>query len=226
MNTEQTSNMFFEAGSHYGYGKARRHPSMKPFIFGSKEGNDIFDIEKIIEQTEKAKNFVREISNQGGTILFVGVKAEAKDVIERTAISLSMPYVTSRWVGGTLTNFFQIKKRIQKLVELREAKDLGTLEKYTKKERVLIDKDIKNLTEDFGGLVSMNRLPQALFVIDARREYIAVTEAKKLGIPVIALCGSDNDTRDIAHVIPANDSSLSSISLFAAQIAEAFKSVK
>ncbi len=214
----------FSVGAHFGFIKSRRHPSTKPFIFGVKNKIEIFDLEKTEKSLEVALEAVKMLGEKNGVILFVGGKNEAKEAVTTVAGSINMPYVAGRFIGGTLTNYSEIKKRVEKLEMLVGQKEKGELVKYTKKERLLIDREIDKLREFFFGLSVMKRLPQALFVIDAKREIIAVKEAKKMGIPVIALCGSDNDLGEVDYPIPGNDSSKTSIEFFLRQVAGAYKS--
>lgn len=214
----------FEAGAHFGLVKSRRHPSAKPFIFGVKNRIEIFDLEKTKQELEKAKAFIKDISSKKGSVLFVGGKNEAKDLVIKTAESLNMPYVAGRWIGGTLTNFPQIKKRIEKLEILLTQKEKGELSKYTKKERLMIDRDIARLTNFFAGLRTLKDLPKVVCVIDSRREDIAVSEAKYMGIPVVSLSSSDCNLKDVNCPVPANDASKASIELFLNEIATAYKS--
>ena len=160
---------------------------------------------------------------EGGVILFVGGKSEAQEAIRIGATNASLPFVSGRWIGGTLTNFPEIKKRITKLEDLTSKKEKGELSKYTKKERLLIDRDIAKLTIFFSGISSMKAIPRAMFVIDPRKEHIAVAEAKSVGIPVVALAGSDCNLLDIDYPIPGNDASVSSIKLFVNKVVEAYK---
>ena len=228
MVTKQASSQslvtdMFSAGAHFGYSRSRRHSSVKPFIFGSKNGVEILDLEKTVVELEKAKEFVKTLAKGGKQILFVGTKSEAKKAVEKGATSIDMPFVVDRWVGGNLTNFPEIKKRVALLEDLRAKRENGELAMYTKKERLLIDKDIDRLERNFSGIVSMKSLPAAIFAIDPRKETIAVKEAKFLGIPVVALANSDCNLKEVDYAIPGNDSSMSSISFFVNQIAEAFK---
>ncbi len=213
----------FAAGAHFGYSRSRRHPSVKPFIFGVKNGVEILDLEKTSVELENAKEFVKSLAKTGKQILFVGTKNEAKKAIEDGALSIDMPFVGERWVGGVLTNFPEIKKRVALLEDLRAKRENGELAVYTKKERSLIDKDIERLEKNFSGIVSMKEPPVALFIIDPKKESIALKEAQFLGIPVIALANSDCNLKEVEFPIPGNDSSLSSISFFVGQIVEAFK---
>ena len=212
----------FRAGVHYGYQKSRRHPSTTPYIFTTKNGVDIINIEKTTELLEKALEQVSQYGATGKTILFVGTKAEAKQQIIETALALNMPYVGERWVGGALTNYSEIKKRITKLLDLRDQKEKGGFDKYTKKERLLIDREMDDMTKNFQGLTSMTRTPEAIFVIDPKKENIAVTEAKQMNIPIIAVLNSDCDLKKVEFPIVANDASVSSISFFLSQVKEAY----
>ena len=229
MNMNQTKNeslitSMFAAGAHFGYSRSRRHASVKPFIFGAKGGVEILDLEKTSVELERAKAFVKSIAPTGKQILFVGTKSEAKKAIEDGALSIDMPFVAERWVGGVLTNFPEIKKRVAILEDLRAKRENGELAMYTKKERSLIDKKIERLEKNFSGIVSMKEPPAAIFIIDPKKESIALKEAQFLKVPVIALANSDCNLKELDFPIPGNDSALSSISFFVAQIVEAFKS--
>ena len=212
----------FKNGTHYGYSKSRRHPSTTPFIFATKNGVDIINIEKTNELFEKAMEKVTALAQAGKTILFVGTKAEAHQQIVETALSLNMPYVSERWVGGALTNFSEIKKRIVKLLDLRDQKEKGGLDKYTKKERLLIDREMDDMTKNFQGLTGVTRTPDAMFVVDPKKEHIAVTEAQKMNLTVIALMNTDCNIKKIDFPIIANDASISSITFFLSQIKNAY----
>ena len=216
----------FTAGAHFGYQKSRRNASTAPFIFGLKNKVEIIDLEQTEKQLEKAKEFVQSIAALGKQVLFVGGKNEARDLIKLSAMSADMPHVSGRWIGGTLTNAPEIKKRIAKFEDLQKQKEKGELAKYTKKERLLIDREIANLDIMFSGIVSMRELPKALFVIDPKKEFIAVAEAKKMGIPVVAILNTDCDVTEVEYPIVANDASVSSIALFTAEIAKAYKAGK
>ncbi len=213
----------FAVGAHFGYSRSRRHPSMKPFIFGVKNGVEIMDLEKTSVELENAKEFVKTLAKGGKQILFVGTKNEAKKALESAANSVDMPFVSERWVGGNLTNFSEIKKRIARLEDLRAKREKGELNIYTKKERLLIDKDIERLERNFSGIVIMREIPAVMFVIDPRKESIAVKEAQFLNIPIVALASSDCNLKEVQFAIPGNESSVSSITFFLNQITEAFK---
>jgi len=213
----------FKAGAHFGFVKSRRHPSTKQFIYGAKNKVEIFDLEKTSEKLAQVLEFIETKGKEGANILFVGGKSEAREAVETAANELSMPYVAGRWIGGTLTNFSEIKKRIARLEELTDQKEKGELGKYTKKERLLIDRDIAKLTIFFGGLSTMKSLPKLLVVIDPKKEHIAVAEARTMRIPVVALAGSDTNLHEIDHAIPGNDASRQSIKLVTQKIVEAYK---
>lgn len=215
----------FKNGAHFGFGRSRRHPSVKNFIFGSKNKADIFDLEKTSAQFEVALEFVKKLGESKGQLLFVGGKSEAREIIKSAAEKIGAPYVAGRWIGGTLTNFGQIRKRVDTMLDLTSQKEKGELGKYTKKERLLIDRDIAKLNIFFGGIVPMTALPKALFVVDSRFEETAVREAKNLGIPVVALCGSDTDIKLVDYPIPGNDSAKASIKYFVDKIASVYGSV-
>jgi small subunit ribosomal protein S2 len=212
----------FKAGAHFGFSKTRRHPTITPYIFGIKNKVEIFDLEKTSELLNKALAFVAGLAKDGKTILFVGGKSEARNSIKNSALSINMPYVDGRWIGGTLTNFPQIRKRVEKLERLNSEKEKGELAKYTKKERLLIDREIANLERFFSGIVSMKDLPKAIFVVDPKKEKTAVKEARDMGIPVISLLGSDCNIKDVDYPIIGNDSSQMSIQFFAQAISKAY----
>ncbi|MES2087866.1 MAG: 30S ribosomal protein S2 [Patescibacteria group bacterium] len=222
-HSTETIDSMFKAGAHYAFSRSRRHPTLAPFIFGVKNHVEIFDLEKTNELLEKAKDFVRTLATEGKQILLVGGKSEARDAIKRAAAELDMPYVVDRWLGGTLSNFKEIRSRVEKLLDLTAKREKGELSKYTKKERLLIDREIEKLERFFSGLVPMKELPKALFVIDSKHEHIAVTEARKAGIPVIALMGSDCNIKTVDYAIPGNDASIASVAFFVDQIVWAYK---
>jgi small subunit ribosomal protein S2 len=222
-DTKDAVKSMFEIGAHFGYAKARRHPSTKPFIFTTKEGVEIIDLEKTAEMLEAAKEFVYETIKKGGQVLFVGTKNEVASNIKDAALKVDQPYVMNRWIGGTLTNFTEIQKRVKRLEELEEQKEKGLLAKYTKKERLLIDRELDKLNERFGGITNMKAKPSAMFIVDSKNEDNALREAIELGIPVISVSNSDCDITGIDHAILANDSSVKSVQFFVDEIVEAIK---
>ena len=224
MNTDtQKIQDMLGAGVHFGHNRARRHPSAKPYIFANKNGTDIFDLTKIEEMIMKAETFLAECGKEKKTILFVGVKPEAKAITKEVAIALSMPYVTNRWIGGTLTNFDHIRKRVDRLLELRKQGTRGDLMKYTKRERAKITQEVKDLERYFTGIVNMSRLPGALFVVDPKKEKTSLAEAKALGIPVIVLANTDCDVSKIDYPIVGNDKTTASISLVVQSLLNSYK---
>lgn len=213
----------FKAGAHFGFVKSRRHPSAKPFIFGAKNGVEIFDLEKTSAELDKALAFVEGMGREGASVIFVGGKSEAREAVEKAGRELGQPYVSGRWIGGTLTNWPEIKKRLAKLEELTTQREKGELGKYTKKERLLIDREIARLELFFGGLSTMKALPKFLVIIDPKKESIAVAEAKRMKIPVVAIAGSDVNLHEVDYAIPANDSSRQSNLFIANEIVAAYK---
>lgn len=214
----------FKVGAHFGFSRSRRHASMKGYVFGTKNKTDLLDLTKTAPLLETALFFVKGLGAHGKTILFVGGKPEMLDLVRSAAGEVSMPYVAGRWLGGTLTNFPEIKKRIKKMAELTEDREAGTLaKKYTKKERVLIDRDIVRLEENFSGIAAMEKLPDALLVVDTRRESIAVLEAQTLGIPVVGIMNSDCDATQATYPIVGNDASRESVKYLLDQIVEAYR---
>ena len=225
INNDRIDEMF-KAGAHFGYSKTRRHASVAPYIFGVKNRVEIIDLEKTDESLEKALVFMANLAREGKQVLFVGGKNEARAALKIAAESIGMPFVDGRWIGGTLTNFPEIKKRLLKLEDLVKQKEKGELSKYTKKERLMIDREIANLERFFSGISSMKDLPKAMVVVDAKKEIIAVTEAQKMNVPVIALCGTDCDITNINYPIVANDASVASITFFVNEIAKAYQKAK
>jgi small subunit ribosomal protein S2 len=225
INNDRVEQMF-QVGAHFGYSKTRRHASVSPYIFGVKNRVEIINLEKTDDLLEKAIVFLATLAKEGKQVLFVGGKNEARGSLKIAAESAGLPFVDGRWIGGTLTNYGEIKKRLNKLEDLVKQKDRGELTKYTKKERLMIDREIANLERFFSGISSMKDLPKALVVVDPRKEIIAVTEAQKMNIPVIALCGTDCDIKTINYPIVANDSSVSSINFFVTELARAYQKGK
>lgn len=212
----------FEAGAHYGYGKSRRHPSVSSYIYATKNNGDIIDLEKTVDLLARATEFVKNLGAQNKIILFVGTKPEAREIIKNAALGLGMPYVDTRWIGGTLSNFTEIKKRIAELEKYNKESVEGGLEKYTKKERVVMAKKMEKLSKYYGGLIGLKKIPDTLFIIDAKAEHIAATEARKSGVTVVALVNSDSNIKGIDYPIVGNDSGMPSIKLFTTAITDAY----
>lgn len=213
----------FKAGAHFGYSKSRRHPSTAPFIFGIKNKIEIFDLEKTSSQLEEAKAFVEEVAASGKQILFVAGKREAIRPIKDAAEKIDQPYVAGRWIGGTLTNFEEIQKRVSRFERLSMEKTKGLLAKYTKKERLLIDREIEKLEERFGGITNMKSRPAAVFIVDVKREYNALAEAKNENIPVVTLSNSDCDITGVKYPVLGNDGSVATINYILGELVSSYQ---
>lgn len=200
-------------GAHFGYSRSRRHPSTLPYVYGTKLSQDIINLEQTITQAEAANEFLTSIKNAGRSIVIVGTKPELRDITRRTADRIGVPYVDIRWIGGTITNWKEIKRRIDRMAELDEAVRTETLVYRTKKERLMLERELGKLTVSFGGLKSLVGNPAALIVIDADHESIAVTEAAKMGIPVVALANTDCDIKTVSYPIVMNDSARAAVDL-------------
>lgn len=212
----------YDAGVHVGYARTRRHPTSVPFLYSTKDRTDIFNLEETHKRLDAASEFAATLAQSGKTLLFVGGKHEAVASVKAGAEQAGLPYVAGRWIGGTLTNFKIIRKRIDRLEKLMAEREAGELAKYTKKERLMIDREIEELLGRFGGIVALKDLPAALFVVDTRHEKTAVQEANQMKIPVIGLSSSDCDFSKVQFPIPANDTSVKSISLVVDAIAGAY----
>jgi small subunit ribosomal protein S2 len=210
-----------EAGVHFGHQTRLWNPKMKPYIYGEKNGIHIIDIQKTAAAVVDATRFVNATGARGGTVLFVGTKRAAQEIIQEQAVRSGMFYVNNRWLGGTLTNFQTVKKSIDRLVGLESARDDGKLDLLTKKEALDITRRITKMDKSLGGIKTMKGLPKIMFVVDPRREHIAIREANKLGIHVVALCDTNCDPQGIDNVIPGNDDAIKSIRLFTTAIADA-----
>ena len=210
-----------EAGVHFGHQTRRWNPKMKRFIFGERNGIYIIDLEQTLSRVEVAYNFVRELTAKGGTVLFVGTKKQAQDPIQSYAEKIGMPYVNERWLGGMLTNFETISKRVSKMLEYERMKASGEFDAMIKKEALMLDRELAKLQRNLGGLRDMKKLPDAVFVIDTKKEHIAVTEANKLGIPVVAVVDTNVDPDVIQFPIPGNDDAIRANGLLVRVIAEA-----
>ncbi len=207
-----------KAGVLYGRKKSKTHPRMKPFIFGTRNGIEILELPKTMETIEKAGEFLKETAKKDGLVLVVGAKPASQDLMEEFAKKFSYPYVVKRWLGGTLTNFKTILKRIQYYMTLKADKATGKLEKYTKKERVEFDKQIEKMEGFFLGLERLSRLPDAVIVVNVNDHMTAVREAKRMKIPVVAILSTDTDPEVVEYPIPANDNSRNSIAWILARL--------
>ena len=210
-----------EAGVHFGHQTRRWNPKMKPYIFGARNGIYIIDLQKTVQLFKVAYNFVADTVASGQSVLFVGTKKQAADSIMEEANRSGMFFVNNRWLGGTLTNFETIKKSIDKLKHLEKIKEEGTINLYPKKEIMAMERLMIKLRRNLGGIKDMDRLPGALFVIDPRRERIAVHEARRLGVPVVAVVDTNCDPDDVDYIIPGNDDAIRAIRLMTTRVADA-----
>lgn len=210
-----------EAGCHFGHQVRRWNPKMKPYLYEARQGIHIFDLVKTKEGLERAIEFIKKAAAEGKKIIFVGTKRQARAVIEEEAKKIGIPFVNERWIGGTITNWEQIKKNIDKLVKMREEKQKGEYKKYTKKEQILKDREIVRLERFYGGLVGLEDRPDIIFVVDVRKENVAVKEAKRRGVTIVALVDSDSDPEGIDYLIPGNDDAVGSVRFIVGKIAEA-----
>lgn len=202
-----------KAGMHFGHRTNRWHPKMKPFIYTDKKGVYIIDLNKSREKLAEAMEFISSLVSEGKSVLFVGTKNQVKAGMKNMAEATGMPYIVGKWLGGYLTNFAVVKKSVQKYKELVEAKNSGKLEKYTKKERLDFDREIKKLEERVGGLTALNKLPDALFVWDIKEEETAIIEARTKNIPIVAICDTNVNPEMVNYPIPANDDATKTIAL-------------
>ena len=217
-----TIEAMFKAGAHYGYSRARRNSSVRSYLYGVKNGVDIIDLGETFKMLESAKARLLELGKLGKAVLFVGTKHEIRAIVEEVAKSISMPFVNERWIGGTLTNWLEIKKRTGRLKELSDKFAKGELEKYTKKERLLFEREMAKLQTEFGGIASLESTPSALVIVDPREEHIAVMEAKKMKVETVALLNSDCNASEIVYPILANDSALLSVRYFLEALRDAY----
>jgi len=216
-----TIKQLLESGAHFGHQTSSWHPRMKSYIFTRRNGIHIIDLEQTIVMLDKACQFVRQLIADGNTILFVGTKKQAQQAIEEEAKRCNMPYINQRWLGGVLTNFTTIQTRIDYLVRLEDQQAKGEFSHLTKKEALKLEKEILRLNRQIGGLKEMTSLPQALFIIDVIKEKIALTEAKRVGIPIVAIVDTNCNPTGIDHPIPANDDAIKAIKLICSSIADA-----
>ncbi|MCG0277239.1 MAG: 30S ribosomal protein S2 [Thermanaeromonas sp.] len=210
-----------EAGVHFGHQTRRWNPKMAPYIFTERNGIYIIDLQRTVKKLEEAYNFVRDVAKEGGKILFVGTKKQAQETVKEEAERCGMFYVNVRWLGGTLTNFQTIRRRIERLKELEQMEEEGTLELLPKKEVMALRKEKEKLERFLGGIKNMKQLPDALFVVDPRKERIAVAEARRLGIPIVAIVDTNCDPDEIDYVIPGNDDAIRAVKLITSKIADA-----
>ena len=210
-----------EAGVHFGHQTRRWNPKMAPYIFTERNGIYIIDLQKTVKKIEEAYSFVNELSAEGKSVLFVGTKKQAADSIREEAERAGAYYVNARWLGGMLTNFKTIRRRIARLQQLRKMEEDGTFDRLTKKEASKLTLEIEKLEKFLGGIEDMTELPGALFIVDSRKEKIAVAEARKLGIPIVAIVDTNCDPDEIDYVIPGNDDAIRAVKLLTGKVADA-----
>ncbi|GEN30456.1 small subunit ribosomal protein S2 [Cerasibacillus quisquiliarum] len=215
-----------EAGVHFGHQTRRWNPKMKKYIFTERNGIYIIDLQKTVKKVEQAYNFVKDIAANGGTVLFVGTKKQAQNTVKEEAIRSGMYYVNQRWLGGTLTNFKTIRKSINRLKSIERMEEDGTFDVLPKKEVVDLLKEKARLEKFLGGIKDMKKLPDAIFVIDTRKERIAIAEARKLNIPIIGIVDTNCDPDEVDYVIPANDDAIRAVKLLTSKMADAILEVK
>ncbi len=210
-----------EAGVHFGHQTRRWNPKMAEYIFTERNGIYIIDLQKTVKKLEEAYMFIREIAADGGEVLFIGTKKQAQDTVKEEAIRCGMPYVNARWPGGMLTNFNTIQKRIRRLAQLKAMEADGTFDLLPKKEVTKLNLEIEKLEKFMGGITEMKKQPAAMFIVDPRKERIAVLEAKKLGIPIVAIVDTNCDPDEVDYVIPGNDDAIRAVKLIAGAMADA-----
>lgn len=226
MNKTPSLEELLKAGAHFGHRTNRWHPKMKQFIFTSKNGIYIIDLKKTKEKLEEALDFMTKLVSEGKSILFVGTKNQVSEPMKKMAIASAQPYIVGKWLGGYLTNFAIVKKSVKKYLDLIEKRDGGKLEKYTKKERLNFDREIKKLDLRVGGLASLNKLPDALFVWDIKEEETAIREAQQKNIPIIAICDTNVNPEEVNYPIPANDDATKTIQLILDCVEDALTAAK
>lgn len=215
-----------EAGVHFGHRSSRWHPKMQPYIFGVRAGVHITNLEETQTSLATALQYVGQVAAGGGMILFVGTKPQARTIVEKAAVGVGMPYVTNRWLGGTLTNFGEIKRLIKKFLDLKDKSAKGELKKYTKKEQLWFSRDIEDMDRKVGGIQSMLSTPEAMFIVDIKAEKTALAEAKQKGVKVIAMVDTNVNPTDVDFPIPANDDGVKSIQLIINAVVEAINEGK
>ncbi|KAB2494673.1 30S ribosomal protein S2 [Priestia endophytica] len=215
-----------EAGVHFGHQTRRWNPKMKKYIFTERNGIYIIDLQKTVKKVDEAFHFVKDVAAEGGKILFVGTKKQAQDSVKEEAARAGMYFVNQRWLGGTLTNFQTIQKRVKRLKDIERMAEDGTFEVLPKKEVVGLRKELDRLEKFLGGIKDMKQLPDALFIIDPRKERIAVAEARKLNIPIVGIVDTNCDPDEIDYVIPANDDAIRAVKLLTSKMADAVLEAK
>lgn len=212
-----------QAGVHFGHKASKWHPKMKPYIFGERSDIHIVNLEETAKKLKESLDFIKKTTAAGGVVLFVGSKDQAKEIVKRHAIECGMPYVTTRWLGGTFTNFKTIKSVTDRLTDLKAKQASGALAKYTKKEQLNFQKEIVKLEELVGGIEMLKKLPEAIFVVDVKAEKTAVVEARKKKVAVVALCDTNINPDDVDYPIPSNDDAVKTIEMMVGLVAAAVK---
>lgn len=216
-----TMKQLLEAGVHFGHQTRRWNPKMKPYIFTERNGIYIIDLQKTVRMIDDCYNFVKDVAADGGQVMFVGTKKQAMESIRNEAERCGMPYVNQRWLGGMLTNFNTIRKRVNRLIELEKMEEEGTFEVLPKKEVIKLRHEYDKLNKFLSGVRNMRKLPDALFIVDPRKEKIAVAEARKLGIPIVAIVDTNCDPDEIDYIIPGNDDAIRAVKLLSGRLADA-----
>lgn len=212
-----------EAGCHFGHQVRRWNPKMAPYIYGAREGVHIFDLAKTREGLLEAAEAVGKVAQEGGVILFVGTKKQIRDIIHDSAVKVGMPYVSERWLGGTLTNFEQIKRSTDSLARMKKEREAGEYQEYTKHERLLLDRKIAELERKFGGIAALTKIPDMLFVVDTHQEEKTVLEVQKVGVPIVGVVDTNGDPTEVDYPIPANDDAVKSVTLIVDYITKAIE---
>lgn len=219
--TKVSISTLLDAGAHFGHQTRRWNPKMKPYIFGERNGIYILDLKQTVIDADQAYTFLKNLASKGGNVLFVGTKKQAQEPVATQAERCGMPYINNRWLGGVLTNFVTMRSRIDRMMELEAMIEDGRMALLPKKEQALLNKELDKLQRNLGGVRDMKALPQALFVVDTKREEIAIREARRLKIPVVALLDTNSDPDVVDYGIPANDDAIRSVSLMCELIADA-----
>ena len=212
-----------EAGVHIGHKKAKGHPKMKPYLFTTQQGVQIINVEKTFEKLEEASAFLKGIASKNGVIIFVATRVPGKLLIQQAAAEVGMPYVVERWIGGTLTNFSNLSKRLTYFIDQETKKGKGELEKYSKKEQLLMTREIESLEKKMGGIKALKKKPDALVIVDIDEHIAAVREAKKMGVPVVAITDTNTNPTLVTYPIPANDKSVKSVAMILDHLVAAVK---
>lgn len=219
-----TPEELLDAGVHFGHQKKRWHPKIAPYLYKEEGGVHIFDLFKTREKLSEAVKFLADLKAQGGRVVFVGTKKQAQGIVEEASKKAGVYFLTQRWIGGLLTNFSSVKKNIDRLSELREGFKTGAFSKYTKKERLLLEREMNRLEKDVGGLLGLDKIPEALVLSSAKKEEIAISEARIVGVPTVAICDTNSDPTKVTYPIPGNDDASSSIRILINALADAVAS--